>query len=269
MSADLSALTDAHCHLTDPRFFPRADAIIEASAEAGVRRFVLGGVEPGEWDRQLELKRRHPERVRMSWGLHPWWVNDATEEQIQLGLARMRMEAFEYDAVGELGLDQIDGKHAATGDKQARVFREQLVIARVTGKPIVLHVVQSHSEALATLRQEGPKWKGIVHSFAADRSIARQYLELGLALSISGRVTYPNATAVREAVRSCRAEALVYETDSPDQPPKGLAPGEEHTPISVRRVIEEVARLRGEPADVLAAASEATLERIFDWKPKA
>jgi TatD DNase family protein len=266
-------MLDAHCHLADERIYSRASAVIEDCVAAGVDRFLLGGVSPDEWDRQAELHRQFPARIGMVWGLHPWWVHDQHAAGRKMAdfsgaLARLREAAPRLSGVGELGLDQIRGPRAESRGLQVEVFRAQLAIARETDSPIVLHVVQAHSEALEILRTEAPRWRGIVHSFAADLATARSYLDLGLLLSISGRVTYPEAKALRQTVRDCPVEALVFETDSPDQPPLGVTAN--HTPQSLLRVVEEVSILRGlgaEGASELAQKSRERLERIFRWNP--
>src|SRR5262249_40193706 len=95
-----------------------------------------------------------------------------------------------------------------------------------------------------------------------ERADARRYLDLGFLVSVAGIVTFKNAEALRDAVRSVPGDRLLVETDAPY-----LAPvphrGHRNEPAHVRIVAEAVAAIRGESFAAVAAATTANARRLF------
>jgi len=55
---------------------------------------------------------------------------------------------------------------------------------------------------------------------------------------------------------------LLLETDAPDQPDAGIR-GERNEPARLPVVLETVARLRGQPAEDIAAQTTVNAKRLF------
>src|SRR3546814_18244618 len=95
-------------------------------------------------------------------------------------------------------------------------------------------------------------YPGVIHCFTASDDFARQALDLGLYISISGIVTFKNAADLQATARWLPQEKLLVETDSPflaPVPPRGKT-GE---PAFVPDPLAYPANLRGEDAQTLAA----------------
>ena len=266
---------DAHCHLADPRWAVELEQVLERAAKSGVGRFMQGGVDPEDWDRQRELSRRYPGRVWPVFGLHPWWVRDParTDAEIEGALSLLESAVREpgVRALGEVGLDFAGDPAFGEGklrERQLRIFERQLEIADKAGKPVVLHVVRAHGEALDVLERRGrPGRGGLNHAFSGSLEVARRYIELGLLISVGGGLVRKKGfETLKRAVVKIPAEALVIESDAPDQPPEGwcgrtgLAWNE---PSSVLEVAHAVAELRGERAEAVLERSARNLERVF------
>lgn len=266
----MSSYVDAHCHLADPRF-DGIDDVMERSLKAGVSRWIQGGVDPQDWDRQLELRRRFGGGVLPVFGLHPWWVIEHfLDIEIETAFERLESQLHLAVALGELGLDfGPRSKGPEDRERQTQVFREQLKLADRFSKPIVLHIVRAHEEAIKVLQEHrvGPgvgSNRGIVHSFSGDESAAAAYVQLGLGLSISGAVTKKGYTALKKAVKTIPGECLVIETDAPDQAPEASKLNE---PSSLIRVAQAVGAIRDESAETILKRSTENLERIFKLTP--
>lgn len=258
---------DGHCHLADPRLAARLGQVLAASREAGIDAWVQGGVSPEDWDRQLELKREladgklGPGHLLTSFGLHPWWVSGSSATEVEAGLATLAKRLAKADAAGELGLDLTE-KHAASLELQSHAFREQLKLAKAAAKPLVLHIVRAHTQAVEILREFSPfPAGGLVHSFSSSRETAKVYLGLGFLLSISGVITKPGFQTLKKTLSWLPAASLVLETDSPDQPPAGVSGLNE--PARLLDVARAAGALRGEEPEALLAASAGNLKRLF------
>src|ERR1700690_4000013 len=69
---------DAHCHLSDSRV--SAEPVLQECRRAGISRFVLGGVNPEDWERQGLLARAHPGVFFKVFGAHPWWIDEMSRK---------------------------------------------------------------------------------------------------------------------------------------------------------------------------------------------
>ncbi|MFA0373081.1 TatD family hydrolase, partial [Vibrio sp. 10N.222.54.F6] len=55
----------------------------------------------------------------------------------------------------------------------------------------------------------------VIHCFTEDQSFAEAAMELGFYISISGIVTFKQATELKEVVKNLPLDRLLIETDSP------------------------------------------------------
>lgn len=267
---------DAHAHFTDDRIEQNLPEILSVLSRAGISRFILGGIDPSEWEKQKEISRKFPGKFFHSFGLHPWWVSHAEEEAIASGLNTLRSELEKKDrlciAIGETGLDHHPRFPEVTHPVQAKVFRAHLRLAFEFDLPLVLHIVRAHEAALGILDEEigrsGRGASGIIHSFSGDPATARAYLRLGLVPSISAPViTRGKGSAfekLRQTMVTLMATEFVLETDSPDQPPAGET-GINH-PLTLLRIADEVAALRQTTREAILDHSRENLRRIFKIK---
>jgi TatD DNase family protein len=234
---------------------------------------VQGGTYPEDWERQKELARQIGPAIIPVFGAHPWWVSGWSDEEIDRVLEKLESELSWTEApkgVGELGLDKHPG-HVKAGDesvslRQERAFTKQLELARAFRKPVVLHIVSAHAEALAILEKFGPfPPGGLVHSFSSSPEVARSYLDLGLTISLGGSVTRRGSQSLRKAIECVPPDRLVVETDCPDQLPElpGLKKGQMNEPVNLLGIAEVVAGIRGEDRDELLFRSAGNLKRIF------
>jgi TatD DNase family protein len=255
---------DAHCHLADARLERDLENILEISRQAGVRRWVQGGVSPADWDRQALLQKRlGKDSFAMSFGLHPWWVARASAEECDRALDRLAERLPEAQGAGELGID-LSHRNGGEGTlaAQARVFREGLRRALRAERPLVLHVVRAHTQVLEILEELGTfPQGGLVHSFSGPKEIAARYIALGLDLSISAAVTRPGYETLKRAVSWLPARHLVIETDSPDQAPSGTSGLND--PSRLIDVARAVGALRKESPELILDRSAARLTELF------
>ena len=253
-------LVDAHCHL-EPADFPDVEGVLARAAAAGVLQAVVIGQfhGPGDWGQARAVAAAHPNQLVATLGIHPHEAARARPEDLD-ELTQLAADA-RVAAVGEAGLDYYYDR--SPRPVQARVFGLQAALAKALGKPLVVHVRDAHPECLAILGAEGVS-RGVIHCFTGDVAAARQYLDLGFHLSLSGVVTYKKTEALAEAVRFAPLERLMVETDSPY-----LAPlphrGKKNEPAFVVETARRVAELKGLPVEVLAEATSANAARLFGF----
>ncbi len=238
---------DSHCHLADPRYDAQLEAVLARSREAGVTRWIQGGIDPEDWDKQRKLKKSHGDGIILSFGLHPWKTALMTNLELKQALGQLERALPETPLVGEIGLD-FGPKHQGHRPAQEQAFRDQLELACSAGKPVALHIVHAHEEALSILAPFRARLRGgWAHLFTGSYELACRYIDLGFMVSIGGPAARPKGfETLKRALPKIPGEWLVLETDSPDQSPDPSASGTLNEPARLIEIAQAVAALRSQ-----------------------
>lgn len=249
-------LVDSHCHLDAAEFDADRAQVLARARAACVQRQIVPAVTAASWPKLREVCRSSP-GLYPAYGLHPLFLAEHREAHL-LELAAW-IERERPVAIGECGLDHfVEGlDHSA----QQRIFDGQLRLARDHALPVIVHARRSVDAVLASLRRFGPL-RGVVHSFSGSPEQARRLWDLGFLIGLGGPLTYERAQRLRRLVAEMPLEFLLLETDAPDQPDAGIR-GQRNEPARLAMVLETVAMLREQPAQMIASATSANAERLF------
>lgn len=232
----------------------------EQARAAGVRGAIAVGVEPRSWPRTIEVSRLPG--VGLALGIHPQVVPHLDDVAIDRALDDLPNLLSKHGAVaiGECGLDGPAGDL----DRQERVLRAHLAIARDLELPISLHVMKVHGRVLELLRAFGPVEHGALHSYSGSAELVRDYLKLGWSFSFAGAITRSNARRPLDAVRAVPIEHLLAETDAPFQPTGADARDRKHgDPADLVAVIGALAAARGVDDGEIRAVTTNNARRVF------
>jgi TatD DNase family protein len=264
----IPGLVDAHCHLDYPPMVDDVAATLAAARAVGVVQVLHVGCTRDSQLRALALVDAHAE-VFAALGIHP---HDAkTTDDTALAELRARAAHPKVLAIGETGLDY----HYNLSDppQQRASMAAHVALARELGLPLVLHIREAHDEALAIVQAVGPRERepGMVHCFTGGPREAEAWLALGFHVSFSGIATFPNAEAIREAVRLTPDDRILLETDAPYLAPVPVR-GSKNVPANVAFTCARLAELRGQDPHGLAlhaAANARALLRMPSPHPAA
>lgn len=166
-------------------------------------------------------------------------------------------------ALGEIGLDFH--YNPETAKEQEGLFARELALADELALPVVIHTREADERTLGIL-DEVP-WKhdssrGIIHCYTGDRKFARELLDRGFYISISGIVTFRLADNVRDSALYVPDDRILVETDSPFLAPVPLR-GKENEPSFIVHTVEFLAKLRGIKPDAFAALTTANAVKLL------
>jgi len=275
-------LVDSHAHLDmySPEELPE---VLARAAAANVGAILAIGIGDGPHQMHcaLEIAEAPPApglpAIFASAGIHPQEAAHADAPALDRLVALASRPRCV--AIGEIGLDyyHIDNPDP---EVQRQAFVAQMEIAASARKPILIHCRTSELATPAAKQRFGPAdawadllelvarhWAphgigGIMHCFSGSVEHARRSLELGFHLSFAGNLTYPAASAIRDAARSAPADRILIETDAPF-----LAPiphrGQRNEPALVTHTAAFLADLRGTTPEELAALTTANFRRLF------
>lgn len=249
-------LVDSHCHLDAAEFDGDRSEVIARARAAGVHTQVVPAVTAASWPK-LHDTCRLADGLYPAYGLHPMFLDAHRPEH--LDDLRGWIERERPCAVGECGLDFfVEGLDA---DLQQQYFVGQLRLAREFDLPVIVHARRAVDAVIAAIKQVGGL-RGVVHSFPGSPEQAAQLDKLGFLLGLGGPLTYDRAQRLQRLVAQMPLEQLLLETDAPDQPDAGIR-GERNEPARLSVILETVARLRGQPAEDIAAQTTANAKRLF------
>ena len=164
-------------------------------------------------------------------------------------------------ALGEIGLDYH--YDLSPRDVQREVFRSQIALARDLTLPLVLHTREAEEDTFEILHDTKARdIGGVFHCFTGDRAMARRALDLGFYISLSGIVTFPKATELKEVARLVPDDRLLIETDSPFLSPVPHR-GSRNEPGRVAEVARVVATLRGQEVSEIRRTVRENYDRLF------
>ncbi len=252
-------LIDSHCHLEYKGLVEDQAGVLDRARQAGVGGFLSISTRQREWAQVIATAEREAD-VWASVGIHP----HEADGHADMGEAAL-LEAAAHPrviAIGETGLDYYYDK----SDRlvQQELFRRHIAVSRATGLPIIIHTRDAEADTAAILRDEMAKggFPALIHCFTASADFARIVLDLGLTISLSGIVTFKNASDLQAIAAIIPEDRLLVETDAPF-----LAPvpnrGKVCEPAFVADTARFVAELRGVSPEALAAATSKNFMKLF------
>lgn len=125
---------------------------------------------PWEFDRTIS---------NYSIGIHPWYI-DKNRLNSDLEVIEEKLNLDECLALGECGLDK---RIEIPLKLQTSVFQNQIELAQLTTKPIILHCVAAFQEIIAIKKEMNVNNPMIIHGFSKNKQVAKSLLDNGFYLS--------------------------------------------------------------------------------------
>ncbi len=254
----MNYIVDTHCHLD---LIEAKGLLLEEIAknclENNVRILQTICTRITEIDKILSYTKKH-DFIYASVGIHPCNVADEprtkAEEIVALCNANPKIIG-----IGETGLDYYHDKSAIPLQKAS--FLEHIQASRETNLPLIIHSRDCDSDMISILKSE-QKFPALLHCFSSTEELVRAALDLGIYISISGIITFKNATQLQEIVKLVPLEFLLVETDSPYLAPTPFR-GQTNQPAFTKFVVEKIAELKGVSFEEVARITTENFFRIF------
>jgi TatD DNase family protein len=253
----MKALVDSHCHLQDKQLFAELDSMMERAASCGIDYMVCCGTEEADWPVICEIKKRYPQRIIPSFGLHPWYLKGRSNDWLG------KLDEFLNllpSGVGECGLD------FALSDfdqqEQEEVFLQQLELAKKYQRPVSIHCRRAWDALIAIFEKNGPfTHGGLVHSYSGGPALVPEIEKWGLSISFSGSITRSRNAKGKKSLAVVSPEHRLIETDSPDILPAGVEGINE--PCYLTHVVDAVASLLNQSPEEVGRLTTQNALRIF------
>jgi len=267
LAAAPPALIDIGINLAHDSYDRDRDAVIARAHAVGVLQMVVTGATLAGSVRAVALTREHPGRLFATAGVHPHHAAELDAASLAALAALARLP--EVVAVGECGLDYFRNFSPRAAQRQA--FQRQLELAAQLDKPVFLHQRDAHDDFIAILREHARSWRGVAHCFTGSGEELGCYLQLGLAIGITGWICDERrGTHLAALMPQVPAERLLLETDGPYLLPRNLTSkpaSRRNEPAYLPHIAVTVARARGETLESIARSSTAAARALFALPP--
>ncbi|MCC5015853.1 MULTISPECIES: TatD family hydrolase [unclassified Legionella] len=256
-------LVDSHCHLnfidlTD--FDNDLNNVITQARENDVGHFLCVCVELDDYPVLCQLAASYP-TISISVGLHP--NSKIAREPDAAKLCELAKQHPACIAIGETGLDYYRTETLEAQEEQRQRFRAHIQAAQRTSKPLIIHTRQAADDTLLVMQEEEARdIGGVMHCFAEDWDVARRALDMNFYISLSGIVTFKNATALQEVAKKVPLDRLLIETDSPYLAPVPYR-GKQNHPALVKYVAMALGELRQISYEKIAEQTTENFYRCF------
>ena len=237
------------------------------ATEAGISGLMCCGTCESDWPLLPVIARRFP-HVRLSFGLHPWYLDSRSDRWLESLRAHLQASP---SAVGEIGLDHA--LDPTTFADQESVLLAQIHLANELDRPVTLHCRRAWGRLMELLDSKGwPACGFVLHSYSGSAELIQPLTRRGAYFSFSGSITFARNRKCREAITAVPSERLLLETDAPDlmparptDPSGSAAPRSPqlNEPANLLTVLQTAAEIIGMTEPDLAEITRKNAEALF------
>lgn len=270
------ALIDTHCHINIKRLYGKREEVVKNAQESGVAACIVPGIDLYSSKLAVELAHEYPGYLFAAVGMHPHAIHEGaikTKEEIMAAIKELEALCRENPnivAIGECGLDYFlphSALNSGEKDLQQFLFKEQLKLAGLYHKPIIIHNREAGSDVIHIVNSflEPQSIKGFVLHCCEPHEDLLKFIEQNNAyLGIDGDVTF--SPEKQRFIKKVNLKNLLLETDAPfllpePQRSKKMYPNEPKYLLSIAAF---VAQLKGVSVADLMQATSNNAKTLFN-----
>jgi len=249
-------IIDSHCHIDFEDFDKDRSEVLSNSKKSGIKHIIVPGITRNTWPRLKKVCNQYS-NLHPAYGLHPYFLNEHEPEHLD-DLKQWTTQETTV-AIGECGLDFY--LRDLDINKQVYYFEAQLDIAKENKLPVIIHSRKATEQVIQIIKKKNIQ-KGMIHSYSGSLEQAKQLIDLGFYISFGGAITYDAATRIRKIAKEIPLDALLIETDSPDQPDKRHK-GLRNQPDFILEVINTISDLRNISPEIIKDSTSSNANSLF------
>lgn len=252
---------ESHAHYDDEAFDEDREELLISLREHGIDKVINVGASLESCRITLDLMEKYF-FIYGAMGVHPSETAELNEENF--AWLREQCAADKVVAVGEIGLDY----HWKEPEPQVQKvwFERQLMLARETGLPVIIHSRDAARDTLDMIQAlHAGETGGVIHCYSYTKEMAREYLQMGYYFGIGGVITFQNSKKLKEAVEYIPLDRILLETDSPYLAPEPYR-GKRNSSLNLPYVAQAIADLKGVSYEEVVEVTEENAKRLFRMK---
>ncbi|MEM5778626.1 MAG: TatD family hydrolase [Candidatus Aenigmatarchaeota archaeon] len=234
-------MIDCHCHLESHDYDKDRDEVIE-KCKKELKAIITSCAHPRDFNLTLELTEKYKNFVFASYGIHPEYVKEVSEKEVDEFLDLLTKNKDKVVAIGETGLDFWWIREENWQKKQEELFIRLIELSKELKKPLIIHSREAYERTVRILEQEDAKEVNM-HMFG-DHHLTKRVVGNNWFISINTIIL--RSKSHKKIARDCPLEKLMLETDAPWLSPKKFLEGleERNEPTSIKLVAEKIAEIK-------------------------
>ncbi len=255
---------DSHCHLNFSELQENIETYLLQMQENQVDYALCIGTRPDNLEAVVKIATQYP-HIFATVGVHP---DERCEDfDINRTLLEKYLSNPKVVGIGETGLDYYRVINEDMSWQHDR-FRLHIDVALSAGLPLVIHTRSSIDDTIQILKDNNAdKCGAVMHCFTESIENAKKCLDLGFYISISGIVTFKNATAIQDLAKFVPMDRLLIETDSPFLAPVPFR-GKTNHPALVKYTAQYIADLKEISLEALGYQTSNNFFTLFNKAKK-
>ncbi|MDD5416444.1 MAG: TatD family hydrolase [Candidatus Aenigmarchaeota archaeon] len=238
-------MIDSHCHLEQSDYSKDLDKII-LKCKKELKAIITSCAHPNDFEKTLEIVNKNKGFVFCTVGIHPEYIKEITDKQIDVFLDLIRKNKDGIVGIGEIGLDYHWIKESDQIERQKQMFIKLLRLAKELDKPVVIHSREALPETLDILEQE--EMKDVLLHMWGGHTLMDKVNELGYNVSMNSIIV--SSKSYGKVVKRTPLEKLMLETDSPwlavkeDGNSYKLDPDSRNDSLTIKITAQKIAELK-------------------------
>ena len=250
---------DTHAHLTSLQIAEQRDEMLKRAQLHRIGKIVNICTDEKTLQEGLELAVQEP-----------WIYNTAatTPHDVEkegasfLPIVEKAAREGKLVALGETGLDYYY-EHSPK-QRQKEYLLRYFALAISLKLPLIFHCRDAFSDLFALADEHYPQRPAVLHCFTGTMDEAKDVIDRGWYLSISGIATYKKSEELRHVIKYVPLDRLFLETDTPYLAPQGRR-GQVNEPSFLLETAELVASLKGIKLELLGEMTSNNAEQFFSF----
>ncbi len=245
---------DTHVHLNSENLYENLDQIIQNALVAKVDHMVCIGYDIPSSIKAVKIANQY-DFVYAAVGIGPNDSQNVSKEDWHIIEELLQDE--KVVAIGEVGLDYY---YDVDPIVQKEVFIRQINYAKQYDKPLIIHARDALNDTYQLLK--AGQHRGVMHCYSGSVEMARQFIDIGFYISLSGTVTFKNAKTPKEVAKEIDIHKLLIETDCPYLTPHPYR-GKLNEPANVVYIAQEIALQKSMEIENVASITALNAKSLF------
>ncbi len=252
-------MIDSHCHLNFESLAKNIDQIIKNSKKSNIKSLLSINTNPKDFENHISLIKNY-KGIYISYGLHPCEVHSLNQ-----------LSFLDFDkhckntlvvGIGETGIDLHYSKDFLL--EQVKAFELHIEASIKYNLPLIIHQRNSEKEIINVLSKYlKSNLKIVFHCFDGSENLINFCLDNNFYISLSGIITFKNATKLRNNIKDFPLNLILVETDSPFLSPVPMR-GKQNEPSFIKYTFEFLSKFYNLPLNEFEKITDNNFFKLFD-----
>ena len=250
-------MIDIHAHLAFPDFDKDRENIIAQAKKEGMSAVIVSSARYEEGLEALKLAEKHPGFIFVTLGHHPT-EGDHKGKNYNDVIQLIRENADKIVGVGEVGLDYHWEKDAAKREKQKKIFKKFIALAKELKKPLVIHSWDAERDCYEMVKDSDLIC--VFHCYSGPKDLAEEIIkQKNFYISISTGIMF--SKNLRKVAKIMPLDRMLLETDAPFLDPDRER--KRNVPWNIKLSAEKIAKERRCSAEEILKVAKENAVRVF------